>query len=111
MNKYSKYPIGHPKIITEHFEDLENYFGLIKCKVLPPRELFLPVLPHKCKGKLMFPLCLECANIKSQTPCNHNDEQRSFIGTWISEELKLAVNKGYKIVKVLICFTFLINQF
>ena len=32
INKYGRYPIKHPQIITEDFEPLENepYFGLIK---------------------------------------------------------------------------------
>ena len=43
VNKYGKNPIGHPKIITENFEQLTKdnrpYEGVIKCKVLPPTAL------------------------------------------------------------------------
>ena len=28
VNKTKKYPIGHPVIIRENFEDISNYFGL-----------------------------------------------------------------------------------
>ena len=57
VNKTGKIPVGHPKIITENFEDLSQYEGLVKCKVLPPLGLYIPVLPSKCNGKLLFSLC------------------------------------------------------
>jgi len=40
INKTGKIPIGHPNIITENFEDISRYEGLIKCKITPPRGLF-----------------------------------------------------------------------
>ena len=61
INKYGKYPIGHPTIITENFRDVSQYEGLVKCKVLPPRGLYHPVLPYKTCGHLMFPLCAACS--------------------------------------------------
>ena len=30
-NKYGRYPLGHPKIITENFAPIDQYFGLVKC--------------------------------------------------------------------------------
>ena len=80
--------------------ELENYFGLIKCRVLPPQKLYLPVLPKRVNDKLLFPLCITCAQIKQQTPCEHSQTQRAFVGTWVTEEVKLAVSKGYTILKV-----------
>jgi len=35
----------HPKIITENFSPPSSYFGIIKCKVQPPRKLFPPSCP------------------------------------------------------------------
>ena len=93
------YPVGHPIIITRDFKDVENYFGIIKCKILPPRGLFLPVLPYRCQNKLMFPLCCACTEIMFQGECQHNDNKRSLIGTWVTEEVKVALKKGYKIMK------------
>lgn len=69
VNKYSHYPLKEPEIITKNFGDIENYFGIAKVKVLPPRELYFPVLPLKCNGKLMFPLCRTCAEEESQETC------------------------------------------
>ncbi|GFQ82228.1 uncharacterized protein TNCT_105281 [Trichonephila clavata] len=99
VNKYCEYPVGHPEIITEHFQDIDNYFGLVKCKVFPPKNLFHPVLPFRCNGKLMFPLCRTCAETLNQNICSHTDEERSITGTWVTEEVKKAREKGYKIIK------------
>ncbi len=54
IQKYGKFPIGHPERITENFEQVENYFGLVYCRIIPPRKLYHPVLPYHAKGKLFF---------------------------------------------------------
>ncbi|GFR30973.1 uncharacterized protein TNCT_147391 [Trichonephila clavata] len=51
VNKYCEYPVGHPEIITEDFQDIDSYFSLVKCKVFPPKNLFHPVLPFRCNDK------------------------------------------------------------
>ena len=85
VNRSKTVPTGHPEIITENFdEDISNYFGLIKCTVLPPRGLFHPVLPHHGQNKLMFALCKTCADTGNQTPCTHSDAERAIQGTWCS---------------------------
>ena len=91
----------YTEIITENFdEDVSNYFGLIKCTVLPPRGLFDPVLPHHGQDKLMFALCKTCADTGNQTPCTHSDTERAIQGTWCSVELMKALEKGYRIVQM-----------
>ncbi|GFT14925.1 uncharacterized protein TNCV_3483701 [Trichonephila clavipes] len=100
VNKYCEYPVGHPEIITKDFRDIDSYFGLVKCKVFPPKKLFHPVLPFRCNGKLMFPLCRTCAETLNQKTCSHTEEERSITGTWVTEEVKKAREKGYKIVKI-----------
>ena len=92
--------VGHPRIITENFEDISTYFGLIKCTVLPPRGLFHPVLPYRTPGKLMFPLCKSCADACDKTPCTHSDNEIAIQGTWCSVELEKALEKGYRILQV-----------
>ena len=104
MNKYCAYPVGHPETITQNFEALDAYFGIVKCKVLPPRGLYLPVLPYRCGGKLMFPLCRCCAEVMQQTTCTHTDEERCLTGTWVTEEVKMALKKGYQLIRVSFCF-------
>jgi hypothetical protein len=101
VNKYCEYPLGHPEIIINPPSGIDHYFGLAKCTVLPPRTLFHPVLPYRHPdGKLMFPLCIKCADEYRQTPCDHTDVQRSWTGTWATVELQHAFAKGYQILKI-----------
>ena len=100
INKTGKIPVGHPQILTENFDDIHQYEGLIKCKVLPPRKLYAPVLPAKCNGKLIFGLCRTCSESYQSTPCKHCENERAFIGTWVTDEIKVAVAQGYEIVKI-----------
>ena len=92
--------IGHPEIITENFDDVSAYFGLIKCTVLPPKGLLHPVLPYRTKDKLMFPLCKTCTDTLNQNPCTHTDQERAILGTWCHVELMKAIEKGYEILKI-----------
>ena len=45
----------------------------------------------------MFPLCYTCAETKQQSTCTHADNKRAFVGTWVSDELKKAVDLGYEV--------------
>ena len=56
VQKYEKFPIGHPKIIINDFKDFWGYFGFAKLSIIPPRKLYVPVLPIKANGKLLFAL-------------------------------------------------------
>ena len=49
--------------------------------------------------KLLFPLCRTCSE-KKQKKCNRKDEERTFIGTWCSNESEVALKKGYQIKKI-----------
>ena len=100
VNKTGKIPIGHPEIITENFEDLDKYEGLVNCKVILPKGLFQPGLPCKMNGKLFFHLSKCCAETQQQSPCAHTDAERSFIGTWVTDKVKKAVTIGYKVIKL-----------
>ena len=99
-NKSTEAVVGHPEIITENFDDISTYFGLIKCTVLPPKGLLHPVLPYRTKDKLMFPLCKTCADTLNQSPCTHTDQERAILSTWCHVELVKAIEKGYKILKI-----------
>lgn len=100
VNKYAKYPVGHPVIITSDFASISQYFGIAKVKILPPRQLFHPVLPYQSNGKLKFPLCKKCADIENQHSCFCDDKERTLTGTWCTPELDLALSKGYQILKI-----------
>jgi len=64
------YPNGHPRYIKENFprnnEELLNIHGLVKAEILPPRDLFWPILWMRGRdsGTLLFPLCRTCAEGK-----------------------------------------------
>ena len=101
VQKYDSFPVGHPEVITSNFsDDIDDYYGLIKCKILPPRHLKLPVLPQKLHGKLSFHLCQTCAENESQELCQHTDTERAMIGTWVSLEIQEALKRGYELVEI-----------
>jgi hypothetical protein len=100
---YDKYPNRHHTIINRpEIEKLENreYFGIVKCKIVPPKQLYHPVLPTMLNGKLIAPLCFTCAVMSSKNKCNHCDADRAIIGTWATPEIYKALDKGYKIISL-----------
>jgi hypothetical protein len=56
--KYFKFPIGHLTIhvgdICADIEACLKMEGLMKCSVVPPKDLFHPVLPFRHNKKLLF---------------------------------------------------------
>jgi hypothetical protein len=56
----------------------DRFIGLVKCQVIPPKDLYLPVLPSRKNKKLLF-------------------ELNEFEGVYTTIELRLALQKGYKI--------------
>ena len=98
-----RFPIGYPKIITENFNSIDSYFGLVQCRVLPPTNLYLPILPYRNEkdNKLYFGLCRLCIqNKKFDETCSHKDFDRSWVGFYTTPELQLACNHDYKILKI-----------
>ena len=80
VNYYDDYPIGHPVEITENFGDPTKYFGFIEAFVIPPKNLYFPVLAEK-GDKLTFDL-------------------KPKRGVWTTIEMNKAIEKGYKIKKI-----------
>ena len=105
VNKTCMYPRGHPRFVSQPgHTDITLYFGLIHCRILPPRELYHPVLPYRHESKLTFPLCATCVQnemvkppLKRSERCPHADERCALTGTWCSPELYKAVELGYEI--------------
>ena len=101
---YQKYPIGHPTKIHNPEKYCNSWYGLIKCKVIPPKGLYHSVLPQRIKvdsyEKLIFTLCKTCAETSNQSECKHSDNERSLIGTWTTDEVNEAIKKGYKVLEV-----------
>jgi hypothetical protein len=94
------FPLGHPDVITGEFGNIYQYFGFVSCEVLPPRQLYIPVLPLSIDGKLLFPLCRTCAEEKVQISCYHRDEDRAFTGTFTTCELFKALEMGYELTNI-----------
>ena len=103
--KNKPYPIGHPRCLIgpdlrKFGMDVNTFEGLVKCKVLPPRGLHIPLLPSHINKKLMFVLCIKCAEAENQSICNHSGGDRYLSGTWVYVELQNAVQIGYTLLKV-----------
>lgn len=68
--------------------------------MLPPRNLYFPVLPPKINGKLVFSLCRNCAKEGRQLRFTCSNEDRCITGTWCTPEIVRSVQVGYEIVKM-----------
>ena len=108
INKYGEYPIKHPDVyLNPQDQDISHYYGVAKCRVRAPRGLYHPVLPVRVGEKLMFPMCVKCAEAELEKPllerscaCPHDDVEREFVGTWCTPELMVAKDKGYDILQI-----------
>ncbi|XP_055387404.1 uncharacterized protein LOC129616009 [Condylostylus longicornis] len=113
--KYGKFPIGHPEIIVGNDEcmkqNLKTTDGLIKCSILPPTDLFIPVLPIKQNNKLIFTLCFTCSEEKNMDDCTHADNKRTLNGTWVIDEVVKALTKGYKIIEIHEIWKYSVQQY
>tara|TARA_R110000822_G_scaffold5233_3_gene22485 strand:- start:441 stop:4481 length:4041 start_codon:yes stop_codon:yes gene_type:complete len=85
---YDDFPKGHMKILefdditNAHIEQIEKgeLHGIIDCVMIPPNDLYIPVLPRKGE-KLIFDLNLQK-------------------GRWCSNEIKKAIDMGYELHRV-----------
>ncbi|KAL3109610.1 hypothetical protein niasHT_014544 [Heterodera trifolii] len=107
------YPVGVPKIVvSKNFNvnwtvpDDVPYDGLLKVKVIPPKNFLYPLLPMHVDDMLLFPNCWACAKraknefvtTKDVKKCNHHPAQRAFLETFTSIELRKALELGYKVI-------------
>jgi len=62
-------------------------------------NLYHPFLPYRSNNKVLFCLCRSCVferNISGE--CKHlRDDERALTGKWVLDEVRLAVEKGYRI--------------
>lgn len=63
------HPVGHPTIITEDFGDDDEYFGIVKCKIIQKRELYLPVTLYLFQNKLVYDV-YHFSTLNSQIRCS-----------------------------------------
>ena len=64
------------------------------CKILPPRGLYIPVLPVKMN------MCRTCSENHQQTRRQHSDKERTLTGTCVTDELTKALEKGYVVQRI-----------
>ena len=70
---------------------IDQIFGIITAKVLPPRKIRFPALPYRVNGRLTFPLCRTCVEKMEQKPCQCPDENRALTGSWCSPEFQVYI--------------------
>ena len=115
--KYFKFPIGHPVIHAGDAcldkDTMLKKEGLIKCRVLPRERLYHPVLPFRCNNKLLFCLCRSCAVEQNfEDECAHETAaERALTGTWVMDEVRTAVEKGYKVLEIFEVYEYDVTQY
>jgi hypothetical protein len=93
--------VGHPQILRDVDPSLiPELFGYAYCRILPPRDLFFPLLPTREDGKLMFVLCQTCGTNKLQDECKHSEDERCIEGVYTTPELQKAIELGYEVQEV-----------
>ena len=71
----------------------------MKCFMVPPERY--PVLTFRVIQNFMFSLCLTIALNSNTEECHHKtDEEMALTGTWVIDEVRLAVQKEYRIPEI-----------
>ena len=114
--KYFKFPIGHPIFhVGDACKDAEiclRMDGLIKCTIVPPEKFYHPVLPYRCNYKHLFCLCKTCVQICSTGEYVHaEDVDRAFTGTWIMDEVRLALENEYRTLENYEIYEYQVTQY
>jgi hypothetical protein len=115
--KYGNFPTGHPVVrVGVAFNDLKaclNMEGLMKCTIVLPKNLYHPVLPFRCNKKLLFCLCRTCVlEQNTSDECQHfTDAEKALTGTWVIDEVRLAIEKGYKVLDIHEVYQYQVTQY
>ena len=114
--KYFKFPLGHPFVhvgdTCKNVDACLKMDGLIKCTIVQPKSLFHPVLPYRYNKKLLFCLCRSCVqehNMRDE--CHHTDAERAIEGTWVIDEVRLALEKGNRILEIQEIYEYRVTQY
>ena len=83
VNALDEYPVGFKELYDPTEEEIKDgsFLGIVKCDVIPPKDLYLPVLPQTVGGKMLMHL-------------------NNMTDTWCSNELRYALENGYIISKI-----------
>ena len=87
--------------------------GLLTCSIVPPKRLYHPVLPYRGNKKLLFCLCTSCVLEQNVTrECRHDSEtEKALTRKWVIDEVRLAVEKGYKILEIYEVYQYEVTQY
>lgn len=99
INKYSRYPIGPPKILVGSELDGRNFSSLSNKSRYSSTEVIIS-LGVKMHNKLVFDLYFKCTKELNTGECEHSSDERVIHGTYVADELRLAVRKVYVIRKI-----------
>ena len=117
MCKYFKFPVGRPVIhegeACQDREDMLQKEGLIKSCIIPPQRPQHPGLPYRCNGRLILCLCRSCSiEYNRDGECAHETvEEKALTGTWVIDEVRKAVQKGYEIVEMIEVYEYAVTQY
>jgi len=110
--KSFKFPVGHVGDSCKDIEARLRMDGLIKCSIVLPEKLYHPVLSFRRNNKLMFCLYRACVHTASSEECVHTrDEDRALTGTWVMDEVRLAGEKGYRILEIYEVYEYQVTQY
>ena len=86
VNALDDYAVGFKRYAVISVDDIYSgkFFGLAKVDIIPPKNLYIPLLPDRVNGKLLFHL------------------KPMYEKTFTSVELKRALEMGYKITKFIL---------
>ena len=78
-----------------------------------PMDLYHPVLPYRANKKLLFCLCRTCVEDQNlRGLCQHfSDAERAITGTWVLNEVRLAVRKSYRILAFHEVYEYVVTQY
>ena len=88
------------QISMDSFE-IDKHFGIICCSILPPQNLFVPMIPfRKPDGSLVFCLCRMCALTRPEADCDHSPIERQLYGSYFTREVAFSLKYGYTITSI-----------
>jgi G:T-mismatch repair DNA endonuclease (very short patch repair protein) len=115
--KYYKMPVGNPKIhVGDACLDMEvclTMERLMKCLIVPPKDLYHPVLPFRHKQKLLFCMCRSCVLQQNTSDVygHISVAETALTCTWVIDEVRLAVQKEYKILQIYEVYEYAVTQY
>ncbi|MCP3667600.1 MAG: hypothetical protein GY696_34760 [Gammaproteobacteria bacterium] len=102
--KRGLFPTGHPQVlfnVSPQQIEANKYKGVYYVTLRPPKtRMRNPTVPMRSNGKLMFPLCGQCArDANIYAKCEHEGKQRNIGPVVLTHfELFAALADGYRLV-------------